>query len=57
MTQAEVYRRQAEVLRLLAGSFDIPEIRRDLCAIAAFCQELADTAQESGVAEPWVLAA
>ena len=42
MTRIEVLRSQAHVLWRLAESFDIPELRHDIRAIAAACEEMAD---------------
>jgi hypothetical protein len=41
MTRLDFLRNQAQVLRRLAESFDIPDLRRDVLAIAARCEELA----------------
>ena len=41
MTRLDFLRSQAEVLRRLAESFDVPDLRRDVLAIAARCEELA----------------
>jgi hypothetical protein len=43
MTRLDVLRSQAEVLRRLAESFDVPDLRRDALAIAARCEEMAST--------------
>ena len=40
MTRVEFLRSQAEVLRRLADSFDIPDLRQDVLAIAVRCEEL-----------------
>jgi hypothetical protein len=42
MTRIDVLRSQAHVLWRLAESFDITELRHDLRAIAATCEEMAD---------------
>jgi len=42
MTRIDVLRSQAHVLWRLAESFDIAELRHDLRAIAAACEEMAD---------------
>lgn len=41
MTRLDFLRSQAEVLRRLAESFDVPDLRRDVLAIAVRCEELA----------------
>jgi hypothetical protein len=41
MTRLDFLRNQAQVLRRLAESFDVPDLRRDVLAIAARCEELA----------------
>lgn len=41
MTRVDFLRSQAEVLRRLADSFDIPDLRQDVLAIAFRCEELA----------------
>ena len=41
MTRVDLLRSQAEVLRRLAESFDIPDLRRDVLALAVRCEELA----------------
>jgi hypothetical protein len=42
MTRIDVLRSQAYVLWRLAESFDIAELRHDLRAVAASCEEMAD---------------
>jgi len=42
MTRIHVLRSQAYVLWRLAESFDIAELRHDLRAVAASCEEMAD---------------
>jgi hypothetical protein len=41
MQRAEVLREQAELLRKLAESFELPEIRQDLFNLADRCEQLA----------------
>jgi len=58
MDRLECLRSQAEVLRRLAGSFDRPELRRNLLAIATRCEEmvadgLREEAERQRVAAPW----
>jgi hypothetical protein len=57
MTRLDFLRSQAQVLRRLAESFDVPELRRDVLAIAARCEELAsevlrEEAEEQRAAPP-----
>ena len=41
MPRVEVLREQAEFLRKLAESFEMPEIRQDLFSLADRCEQLA----------------
>ena len=41
MPRAEVLREQAQLLRKLAESFEMPEIRQDLFNLAERCEQLA----------------
>jgi hypothetical protein len=47
MERIAILREQASVLRLLAGSFDIPAMRDQLLDIAARCEALARTIEQS----------
>jgi hypothetical protein len=47
MERITILREQASVLRLLAGSFDIPAMRDQLLDIAARCEALARTIEQS----------
>jgi len=44
MTRRDRLREQAEILRNLASSFDIPTIREELLALAKKCEALAEAA-------------
>lgn len=41
MTRLECLQSQAEILRRLAESFDVPGLRQDVLAVAARCEEMA----------------
>lgn len=45
MPRVEVLREQAQLLRNLAESFEIPEIRQDLFNLADRCERLAATVE------------
>jgi hypothetical protein len=40
MTRLEFLKSQAEVLRRLAESFDVPELRQSVLAIAVRCEQM-----------------
>jgi hypothetical protein len=52
MERITILREQASVLRLLAGSFDVPAMRDQLLDIAARCEALARTIEQSASGKP-----
>jgi hypothetical protein len=47
MNKLESLKEQAKVLRMLAASFDMPDIRDQLLAMAEKCEALAEATQEA----------
>jgi hypothetical protein len=47
MTRVGQLREQARILRTLAGSFDIPSIKEQLMALAARCEDLAASIEQT----------